>query len=376
VVIPYGRQSVDEDDVRAVVEVLRGERLTQGPAVEAFEHAFAATVDAPFAVAFSSGTAALHGAAAAAGLGPGDELLTSAITFAASANCGAYVGALPVFADIEAGTWNVSGRTLSAVLSERTRAVVPVHFTGLPLPLAEIRAAVGPDVTIIEDAAHAVGAHAGAEPVGSCRHSDMAVFSFHPVKGITTGEGGMVTTRDPALRDRLAHFRSHGIVRGADPAEGGWYQEQVMLGFNYRLTDLQAALGSSQLRRLDDFIARRNAVAARYREELADVDALELAPAAPDGSLHAYHLFAVRCRGGAGARRALYDRLHARGILAQVHYLPVYRHPYYRERYGYRAGLCPEAERYYAGCLSLPCFPDLTEAEQDIVIAAVKEAVA
>ncbi len=375
-VIPYGRQSVGEDDVRAVVEVLRGERLTQGPAVEGFEHDFAAAVDAPYAVAFSSGTAALHAAAHAAGLGFGDELLTSAITFAASANCAAYVGATPRFADIDPATWNVSPATLADALGPRTRAVVPVHFAGLPLPLAEIRDAVGDGVTIIEDAAHAVGAYAGDEPVGACRHSDMAIFSFHPVKGITTGEGGLVTTRDAELRDRLARFRSHGIVRGTDPAEGGWFQEQVELGFNYRLTDIHAALGRSQLHRLEDFIARRNAVAARYREGLAGVDALELAPAAPEGSRHAYHLFVVHCREGAAARRALYDHLHAQGILTQVHYVPVYRHPYYRERYGYAAGLCPEAERYYAGCLSLPCFPDLTEAEQDIVIAAVKEGLA
>jgi UDP-4-amino-4,6-dideoxy-N-acetyl-beta-L-altrosamine transaminase len=376
VAIPYGRQSITNDDVQAVVDVLRSERLTQGPAVERFERDFADAVGAPYAVAFSSGTSALHGAAFAAGVSAGDELLTSAITFAASANCGAYLGATPVFADIERDTWNVSARTLSAALTERTRAVVPVHFTGLPLPMAEIREAVGPDVPIIEDAAHAVGARTADEKVGACLHSDMAVFSFHPVKGITTGEGGMVTTRDEALRDRLAAFRTHGIVRGADPEEGAWFQEQRALGFNYRLTDMQAALGSSQLRRLDDFVACRNAVADRYREGLADAGALELPPAAPDGALHAHHLFVVRCRDGAAARRALYDRLHAAQVLVQVHYVPVYRHPYYRERYGYAPGLCPEAERYYAGCLSLPCFPDLTETDQARVIDAVKEALA
>jgi perosamine synthetase len=374
VAIPYGRQSITDADVQAVVDVLRSDRLTQGPAVERFERDFAAAVGAPHAVAFSSGTAALHGAAFAAGIGPGDELLTSAITFAASANCGAYVGATPVFADIERDTWNVSARTLAAALSERTRAVVPVHFTGLPLAMEEIRAAVGPDVRIIEDAAHAVGARTAGETVGACRHSDMAVFSFHPVKGITTGEGGMVTTRDEPLRDRLAAFRTHGIVRGGDLDDGAWFQEQRALGFNYRLTDLQAALGSSQLRRLDDFVARRNAVADRYRAGLAGVAALELPPAAPAGARHAHHLFVVRCRDGAPARRALYDRLHADGVLVQVHYVPVYRHPYYRERYGYAPGLCPEAERYYAGCLSLPCFPDLTETDQARVIDAVKEA--
>ncbi len=371
--IPYGRQSITEDDVRAVVEVLRGERLTQGPSVERFERALADSVGAPFAVAFSSGTAALHGAAFAAGVGPGDELLTSAITFAASANCGAYLGATPTFADIEPDTWNVSGRTIAAALTEKTRAVVPVHFAGLPLRIEEIRATAGPDVTIIEDAAHAIGSHSAGERVGACTHSDMAVFSFHPVKGITTGEGGMVTTRDETLRDRLAAFRTHGIVRGDDPDQGGWFQAQRALGFNYRLTDIQAALGTSQLLRLDHFVTRRNAIADRYRAGLADVEALELAPAAPPGVRHAYHLFVVRCRDGAAARRALYDGLHARGVLVQVHYVPVYRHPYYRERYGYGPGLCPQAERYYAGCLSLPCYPDLTPSDQETVIDAVKE---
>lgn len=371
--IPYGRQSITDEDVQAVVAVLHSDRLTQGPAVERFEREFAEAVGAPYAVAFSSGTAALHGAAFAAGVGPGDELLTSAITFAASANCGAYLGATPTFADIERDTWNVSARTVAAALTPRTRAMVPVHFTGLPLPVEEIRAAVGPDVAIIEDAAHAVGAYAApGEPVGACTHSDMAVFSFHPVKTITTGEGGMVTTRDARLRERLATFRTHGIVRGGAD-EGGWFQQQIELGFNYRLTDLQAALGASQLRRLAGFVERRNAVAQRYREGLAGLAALELAPAAPAGALHAHHLFVVRCREGAAARRALYDALHARGILVQVHYVPVYRHPYYRERYGYAEGLCPEAERYYAGCLSLPCFPDLTEDDQQTVIDAVTE---
>jgi perosamine synthetase len=201
----------------------------------------------------------------------------------------------------------------------------------------------------------------------------MAILSFHPVKAITSAEGGMVTTRDPALRERLAAFRTHGIARAPDVGEGGWHQEQRLLGFNYRLSDVHAALGRSQLRRLERFIARRNEIAGRYRDGLGDVEALELAPPAGEGARHAYHLFVVRCRDGADARRALYDGLHARGILVQVHYLPVYRHPYYREHYGLDEGECPEAERYYAGCLSLPCFPDLTEGEQDRVIEAVRE---
>lgn len=374
--IPYGRQSLDESDIRAVDDVLRSDWLTTGPAVEAFEREFAAACDAPYAVAFSSGTAALHAAAAVAGVGPGDEVLTSAITFAASANCAAYVGATPTFADIERDTWNVSGATIGAALTERTRAVIPVHLAGLPVPTGEIRAAVGDHVVIIEDAAHAAGAVTPDEPVGACRHSDMAVFSFHPVKTMTTGEGGMVTTRSGDLRDRLAAFRTHGQDAPPAGSDEPWLRPQTTLGFNYRLTDIQSALGSSQLKRLGAFVARRNELAERYREALAGVDALELAPAAPPGHRHAYHLFVVRCRAGAQARRDLYDTLRERGIYTQVHYVPVYLHPWYQRTYGYRAGLCPEAERYYAGCLSLPCFPGLTESEQDLVIRELREALA
>lgn len=359
-----------------MVDVLRSDRLTQGPAVDAFEEDVARTCGAPYAVAFSSGTAALHAAAFAAGLGPGDEFVTSAMTFAGSANCGAYLGATPRFADIESETWNAGAASIQAAAGERTRAVIPVHYTGLPAPVGAIRAAVGPDVVVIEDAAHALGAHSEEEPVGSCLHSDMCVFSFHPVKAITTGEGGIVTTRDPDLAGRLGLFRNHGLTK--DPAllertEGGWYQEQQALGFNYRLTDIQSALGRSQLRKLETFISRRNEVATRYRELLADIEGLELPPPAPDGARHAYHLFVVRCREGSDARRRLYDGLHERGVLAQVHYAPVYFHPWYRRQFGYREGLCPEAERHYSGCLSLPCFPALTGDEQRYVARQVEE---
>jgi len=372
--IPYGRQSIDEADVRAVADVLRSDRLTQGPAVAAFEEAFAAACDAPYAVAFSSGTAGLHAACHAAGVGPGDAVVTSAITFAASANCAAYLGATPRYADIEPTTWNVSARTVAAA-AEGARAVIPVHFAGLPVDVAGLRAALGDKVAIIEDAAHAAGAASPDGPVGSCRHSDMAVFSFHPVKAITTGEGGMVTTRDRELRDRLAAFRTHGLAATPLSDEEPWVRGQEELGFNYRLTDIQSALGRSQLGRLDAFVARRNAIAGRYREALADAEALELPPAAPGGWRHAYHLFVVRHREGAAARRALYDRLLARGVLVQVHYVPVYRHPWHVATYGDRGGSCPEAERYYAGCLSLPCFPAMTDAEQDTVIDEVRAAV-
>jgi perosamine synthetase len=378
VAIPYGRQSIDQSDVAAVVEVLHGDWLTQGPTVAAFEADFATAVGAPYAVAFSSGTAALHAAAFAVEAGPGTDVVTCANTFVASANCAAYVGATPRFADIDPHTYNMSPETLEAALTPSTGVVIPVHFAGLPAPIEAIRAAVGPDVRIVEDAAHAVGALAPDEAVGACTHSDAAVFSLHPVKTVTSAEGGIVTTRSPELDARLRLFRNHGLTK--DPAmlernDGGWYQEQHVLGFNYRLTDVHAALGRSQLRRLDAFVARRNEIAARYRELLAGIDGLELPPAAPDGSRHAYHLFVVALRDGAPARRRLYDGLHEAGILAQVHYPPVHLHPYYRRTYGYGEGLCPEAERYYTRCLSLPCFPDLREDEQELVAQTVRELV-
>ncbi len=374
--IPYGRQLIDDDDVAAVVEVLRGDWLTQGPSVRAFEEAAMDACDVPFAVAYSSGTAALHGAMFASGVGPGEELITSANTFAASANAGAYVGALPRFADIDPMTLNVSATTVAEAISDKTKVVVPVHFAGLPAPVAEIRALVGRDVTVIEDAAHAIGAQTPEGPVGSCHESDMATFSFHPVKVVTTGEGGMVTTRSRELYDRLIDFRSHGITK--DPKrlahpDQGWYMEQQALGFNYRLTDIQAALGTSQMGKLHRFVERRNAIAARYRRELSDLDDLELPPSAPAGALHVYHLFVVRHLGGAAARKRLYDELRLHGIYCQVHYMPVYFHPWYRETYDFEPSLCPEAERYYEECLSLPCYPGLSDDEQAEVILRLRE---
>lgn len=375
VAIPYGRQTIESDDIDAVAEVLRGDWLTQGPSVAAFEKALAGRCRAEHVVAFSSGTAALHGAAFAAGVGPGDVVATSAITFAASANCAAYLGARPTYADISPETWNATPESiLAAAGGEPLRAAIPVHFAGLPAPIAAIREAVGPDVTIIEDAAHALGAIDQGMPVGSCEHSDMAVFSFHPVKAIATGEGGAVSTNSADLASRLRSFRTHGMVPAGDGELGEpWLAEQHTLGFNYRISDMQCALGTSQLAKLDRFVERRNAIAARYREALAGSDALELPPAAPEGSRHAYHLFAVRHRGGAEERLRLWTALRARGIYAQVHYVPVYWHPWHRDTYGVQRGHCPDAEDYYAGCLSLPCFPRLTDAEQDEVVAAVLE---
>jgi perosamine synthetase len=380
-VIPYSKQSLDAEDRAAVAAVLEGDWLTQGPAVSDFEEAVAARCGVPHAVAFSSGTAALHGAAFAAGVGEGDEIVTSAITFAASANCGAYLGARPRFADIEAQTWNLSPATLEPAMTPRTKAVIPVHFAGLPVPIEPIRELVGPDVAIIEDAAHALGGNSAEGEAGSCAHSEMTIFSLHPTKAITSCEGGVVTTRDPVLAERLACFRQHGMVRDPErllyaESEGPWYHEQQLLGFNYRLSDVHAALGRSQLGKLNDHVARRNAVAARYSEALTGIEGLRLPPEPPVGALHAYHLFVIHLQEGAASRLELYRRLFDNGIRTQVHYIPVYRHPYYRRAFGYEPGLCPEAERYYSGCLSIPCYPDLSVADQERVIEVVREAMA
>jgi perosamine synthetase len=360
-VIPYGHQSVDGDDIAAVIAVLKGDWLTQGPHVEEFERALASKVEARFAVAFSSGTAALHGAAAAARLGPGDIVVTSPLSFAASANCARYVGATPAFVDIHQSTLNMD---LGRVPADCT-AVVVVHYAGLPV---DISALPSRPPVLIEDAAHALGALTPDGPVGTCARSDMAVFSFHPVKTVTTGEGGAVTTNSPELADRLRRFRNHGISPNHD--EGRWFYEIRELGFNYRVTDLQCALGTTQLSKLDRFVERRNVLAERYRVLLSDTP-VELPPAAPEGSRHAYHLFPVRVPN----RRAVYDGLRKAGVGVQVHYVPIYRHPLYADlRLDARS--FPETEAAYAGLLSLPLYPDLTEDDQNTVVQTLRTVIA
>lgn len=353
--IPYGHQSIDEADMQSVLAVLSSDFLTQGPQVERFEQSLATTVGARFAVAFSSGTAALHAAAAAAGLGPGDHVVTSPLSFVASANCARYVGADVGFVDIDPATLNLD---VSRV-PEGATAVVVVHFAGLPVDLAGL--CIRPRV-VIEDAAHALGATTPDGPVGNCARSDMCVFSFHPVKVITTGEGGAVTTNDPGLASRLQRFRHHGIVR--KPEHGGWYYEVEDLGYNYRITDIQAALGTSQLTRLPAFVARRNALADRYRSRLAGTP-VTLPPFAQNGFGHAWHLFPIQVAN----RRQVFDGLRAAGIGVQVHYVPIPRHPLYGG--SARAEEFPQTERVYDGLLSLPLYPTLPESDQDRVIDAL-----
>jgi UDP-4-amino-4,6-dideoxy-N-acetyl-beta-L-altrosamine transaminase len=355
-VIPYGRQSIGDDDVAAVVDVLGSSWLTCGPSVARFEDALCCVTEARHAVAFSNGTAALHAALWAAGIGRSDRVVTSPLSFVASANCARYVGATPELVDIDPATLN-----LDPALVGRPDALVAVHYAGLPFDLSALP--VRPRV-VVEDAAHALGARTPDGPVGNCARSDLTTFSFHPVKAITTGEGGAVTTNSDELAERLRRFRSHGMVPKPDAdGEGGWYYEVETLGYNYRITDVQCALGVSQLAKLSRFVMRRNDLAQRYRELLAGLP-VELPPGAPAGWRHAYHLFAVRVP----ERRRVYDELRAAGIAVQVHYVPIHRHPLYADL-GVTRDEFPETERAYAGLLSLPMYADLTDDEQDRVVA-------
>lgn len=359
--IPYGRQSIDESDIAAVTEVLRGDWLTTGPFVEAFERAVTDYTGARFAVAFNSATSALHGACHAAGLGPGDVVHTTPLTFIASVNCARYVGARPALIDIDERTWNIDVDRIGPSVD----ALVAVHYGGLPVDLAALPHR--PRV-IVEDASHALGAWTPTGPVGNCAHSDVTVFSFHPVKPITTAEGGVATTNDPELAERMRRFRSHGIDRS--PRSNAWEYDAVEVGYNYRLTDVQAALGTSQLRRLDEFIERRNRIAARYRELLADTG-IGLPPVAPDGWRHGYHLFPVRVP----QRDRVFRRLREEQIGVQVHYVPVHHHSVSSDIARPPGGF-PVTEAVYDGLVSLPMFADLTDGEQDTVVRTLRQVLA
>jgi UDP-4-amino-4,6-dideoxy-N-acetyl-beta-L-altrosamine transaminase len=371
--LPYGRQTITESDIAAVVEVLRSPFLTQGPAVPAFEQAVAAKVGARHGVAVNSATSALHIACLALGLGHGDRLWTSPITFVASANCGRYCGAEVDFVDIEPATGLMSVAALAAKLEHAERdgtlpkVVVPVHLAGSSCAMAAIGAlAERYGFAVLEDASHAIGGRYQGEPVGNCRHSAITVFSFHPVKIITTGEGGLATTNDPLLAQRMAELRSHGIVREAErfeqPAAGPWVYEQQQLGFNYRITDILAALGLSQLQRLDEIVVERNRQLQRYRELLADLP-LQLLDV-PEGVLSSVHLAVIRLtQATADQHRQVFEGLRAAGIGVQLHYSPVHLQPYYRAL-GFTEGQFPEAEAYARSAISLPLFPGLSSVEQ------------
>lgn len=382
--IPYGRQAIADDDIAAVVEVLRSDFLTQGPQVPRFESAIAAVCDAPHAVAVNSATSALHIACLALDVGPGDLVWTSPNTFVASANCARYCGADVDFVDIDPVTLNLSVQALEQRLIEAQargrlpKVVIPVHFSGLPCDMAEIHALAGRfGFRVIEDASHAIGARHADGWVGDCRYSDITVFSFHPVKIITTAEGGLATTRSAELARRMRALRSHGITR--DPAEfdrrneGPWYYEQRALGFNYRLTELQAALGTSQLKHLRAWIDRRHVLADQYDAALAGLPLV--LPVRPPGSRSGLHLYVVQVDPSRTrvSRREAFDRLRAAGIGVNVHYIPVHIQPDYL-KLGFKEGQFPNAERYYSRCISLPMFATLTDADQQRVVHALRDA--
>lgn len=384
--IPYGRQDITQRDIDAVVEVLRSDFLTQGPAVAQFERIVADRVKARHAVAVNSATSALHIACLGLELGAGDWLWTVPNTFVASANCGRYCGAAVDFVDIDPQTWNLSVPRLKEKLVHAREAgrlpkvVVPVHFAGQPPDqeaIWELAQEFG--FKVLEDASHAIGASRNGEPVGSCRWSHVTVFSFHPVKIITTGEGGMALTNDPVLAERMSGFRSHGITRDpvrfqhatAGPRQA-WYYEQQALGFNYRMTDIQAALGASQCERLDDYVDRRNLLADLYTEALRGLPVQ--CPTVCQQNRSAFHLYVLRVKGAASTtRRTLFDELRRRGIGANVHYWPVHLQPYYRA-FGFAEGQYPEAEAHGEQAITLPMYPALTEKALDEVVANLIEA--
>lgn len=371
--IPYGTQWIEEDDIQAVSEVLRSGYLTTGPKVDEFEKAVADYVGAKYAVAIANGTAALHAACFAAGIKEGDEVITTPITFAASANCVLYCGGKPVFADIDPKTYNISPESIREKITDKTKAIIAVHFTGQPCDMDEIhKIAKEHNLLVIEDAAHALGAEYKGKKIGSL--SDMTTFSFHPVKHITTGEGGMIVTDDEKLYQKLKLFRAHGITRDENLLinnEGAWYYEQQYLGYNYRITDIQCALGISQLKKLDGFIKRRREIAKIYDEAFKD-DKNIIIPYQKEECFNNYHLYVIQILGK--DRKEVFDELRSQGIGVNVHYIPVHKHPYYQNN-GYKNVSCPNAEELYKHIISIPIYPKLKDEEIKYVIDNVKKAV-
>lgn len=375
--LPYGRQSVDEEDIQAVVEVLRSDWLTTGPKVGEFEAAFAARVGARHAVSFSSGTAALHGAAYAAGLKPGDEAITTPMTFAATANCLLYQGARPVFADVSLDTLNLDSQNLEKKISAKTRAILPVDYAGHPADLTAIlEIAQRHQLIVIEDACHALGAESHGKRVGSL--ADLTVFSFHPVKHITTGEGGMVTTNRPEFAETLRRFRNHGISSDARQRQsaGQWHYEMELLGYNYRLPDIACALGIQQLKKLDANLARRRAIAALYSAAFREIAGV-IPPGVRVEANPAWHLYPIRLDvEKIGVDRAtIFRALRAENIGVNVHYIPVHMHPYYRRQFGYKGGEFPVAEDAYSRLISLPMFHGMSDRDVEDVVTAVSKVI-
>ncbi|MDO8788863.1 MAG: UDP-4-amino-4,6-dideoxy-N-acetyl-beta-L-altrosamine transaminase [Sulfuritalea sp.] len=379
--IPYGRQDINQADIDAVVEVLRSDYLTQGPVIPAFEQAVASYCGAQRAVAVNSATSALHIACLALGVGKGDVVWTTPITFVASANCALYCGATVDFVDIDPRTYNLSVDRLAEKLAQSTgnlpKVVIPVHLSGQACDMAGIHALSQQyGFKIIEDASHAIGGRYRDEPIGNCRYSDITVFSFHPIKIITTGEGGMALTNDVHLAKQLKLYSSHGITSSKvdmhpRASEEIWNYQQIDLGFNYRMTDIQAALGLNQMQRLDEFVTKRNIIAKRYDQLLSGLPIVR--PWQHPDTHSSFHLYLVRFKLAEinKTQRQMYDELVDLGVGVNLHYIPVYRQPYY-ERMGFKAGYCLQAEQYYSEVLSIPMYPRMTEAQQDHVVAALR----
>ncbi len=374
--LSYGKQSIDEDDIQEVIKVLRSDYLTTGPCVKIFEENIANYVGAKYAVAFSNGTAALHGACFAAGIGEGDEVIVSPMTFAASSNAILYCGGIPIFCDMDINTGNIDVSKIEEKITSKTKAIIPVDFAGHSVDMDEImKIADKYNLVVIEDGAHALGGEYKNKKIGNGAH--MTEFSFHPVKPITTGEGGIITTNDKEIYDRLIRFRSHGITRDKkfliNKNEGPWYYEQLELGFNYRLTDIGAALGVSQLKKLDKFIERRREIANIYNEAFKDIDEIEI-PIEYDYAKSGYHIYVIKlkleklCK----THKEIFIELQNNNIGANVHYIPVYYHPYYK-KLGYEKGLCKAAEEFYERIITLPLHSSITDEEITYIISKVRE---
>jgi len=373
--IPYGRQWIDQKDISSAISVLKSDFITQGPKVKEFEDKIADYCGAKYAVAVSSGTAALHIACLAAGIKKGDEVITTPISFVASANCILHCSGEPIFADVQEDTININPTEVEKKITKRTAAIIPVDFAGHPCDLREIqKIAKRHNLMVIEDACHALGAKYRGTRIGSCDFSDMAVFSFHPVKHITTGEGGMVLTNRKDLYKELITLRNHGIVRSRtdllNKNEGSWYYEMQDLGFNYRITDFQCALGISQLEKLERFIKRRRQIAGKYHKELSKISGLIL-PVEKDYAKSSWHIYVITVN---RKREKIYNELSKKGISVNVHYRPIYLHPFYK-RLGYKEGLCPKAERYYKEAITIPLYPAMHEDEINYIVTNLKKIV-
>ncbi|MEM5875583.1 MAG: UDP-4-amino-4,6-dideoxy-N-acetyl-beta-L-altrosamine transaminase [Candidatus Aenigmatarchaeota archaeon] len=376
--IPYGHQWINKEDVKEVIKALKSDWITQGPKVEEFEDALCRYTGAKYAVAVSSGTAALHIACLAAGIKQGDEVITSPITFVASANCILYCGGKPIFADVQEDTVNIDPQEIKKKITKKTKAIIPVHFAGHPCDLEEIyQIAKKYNLIVIEDACHALGAEYKREKIGSCKYSDMTVFSFHPVKSITTGEGGAVLTNRKDLYEKLLMLRNHGITKDKkkfiNKNEGSWYYEMQELGFNYRITDFQCALGISQLKKLDMFIRKRREVVEIYNKELSKIEEIIL-PVERVYVKSSWHIYYIRLK-NSKKRKTIFEKLQEKGVGVQVHYIPVHLQPYYRNKFGYKENEYPKAESYYNSSITIPLYPTLTKDKVDYIIKTIKEVV-